>query len=844
MENNKAAFRRLLPYITAIVVFLGLSAFCFAPQFGGKKLPMHDVTQYEGMNKAIKDHIETHGEDPQWTGDMFGGMPSVLISMKYDSMLIRNGARAFEFLGTPAAYLFIAMTAFFLMLLMFGVNPWPAIPPAIAYGLSTYFFLIIGAGHITKMVALAYIPLMVGGVYYTLRRNIWVGAALTALFTAIEIGANHPQITYYFALVMAGIWVNEGVRAFKEHTLPRFAKATAMLVVAGMLGLGANAASLWLTADYGKYSMRGGSELTISPDGKAAADKGKGLDLEYATRWSYGKAESFNMFIPDMMGGGFPTKFSDDGAVAQSLTKYGARNLAQQLPTYWGDQPGTGGPTYIGAVVIFLFVLGLFLLRGRNKWWVVVVSALAVMLSWGYNFMWLTELFFNYFPGYNKFRVVAMTLVVVEWSVPFLAALVLCKVWAQKLTREELVKGIKYSVYVTGGVALLFALFGGMMFDFISPSDAVIQQQGIPQDVISAMRAERASMLRTDAVRSLIFVLATAGTVLLFALGRIKRGALIAVVAVLVCLDLVPVNKRYLPWSSFKDAKNIGIQPTAIDLEIMKDTEPGFRVFNRTVDPFNDATTSYFHRSIGGYHGAKLQRYQDLIEFHLSQGNSEVYDMLNTKYFIVPDEQGRIAKYENTHRNGAAWFVGEIVLAGSADEEIVALDTLDTKRVAVVDRRFAPQFMPDPKADLSKLPVEERIETTYFSGERVKFREEGMMYIQTDWIELTDYKANHLTYKYSAVAPSAAVFSEIYYDRGWTAYIDGKEAPYFRADYVLRGMMLPAGEHTVEFKFKAQNFGRLSNITLICSLIIIAGAAGALIATVVRRKKRVEDAGR
>lgn len=806
---------RTLPVIAALAAFAAVSMLYFAPQFSGKEIKTNDVTQYRGMSQEITEHQLEYGEDPQWTGAMFGGMPAPLIKMTLDAPVWRYIDKTVEFMGRPASMIFLAMTAFFIMLLMFGGNPWIGIIPSLAYGLSSYFFLIIGAGHITKMAALAYAPLMVGSVAYTFRKNIWLGASLTAFFAALELFANHPQITYYFLFILLAYWINEGVTAFREKTLPRFAKITGVLAVAGIMAVGANSARLWFTNEAGKESMRGGSELSVGEktdtDGKKQR---KGLDIDYATAWSYGKMESFNMFIPNLTGGMSEGGFSDDGQVAESLRKYNAKDIAKYLPGYWGTQPVTGGPTYLGAVVIFMCVLGLFLLRGRCKWWVLAVTALALMLAWGRNFMWFTELFFNYFPGYNKFRTVAMILVIAEWSVPFIAALILNKLWNSEITKEELIGGVKKALYVTGGTALFFLLAGGFIFDFSSPSDI---RYGLPQDVISAMEAERASMLRADSVRSLVFVLLTAGTIWLFAAGKLKKTWLAIALAVLVCADLIPVNLRYLPQSKFVEKSQTAITPSQANLQIMEDKTPGFRVLNMTVDPFNDATTSYFHRSVGGYHGAKMQRYQDIIDRYLSKGNMEVIDMLNTKYLIVPDETaGRPEARLNPGANGAAWLVPDIKIADNARQEIDALASLDTKTEAVADKRFA-----------------DIITKTHFETDSAAY------------IRLTEYRSNYLEYEYSANTESAAVFSEIYSAKGWKAYIDGNEAPHFRADYILRGMILPAGKHTVEFRYRAEGFGGIYAATKIFSaIILISVTVSAAFAISRKRKNRIEDGER
>ncbi|MCD7969493.1 MAG: YfhO family protein [Alistipes sp.] len=795
-------------YVTALLLFLLTAALYFWPQYGGKEIYMHDVVQYRGMSQEIVQHEERYGEDPQWTGAMFGGMPAELIHMQMDPPVLRGIDKALGFAGRPAAYIFLAMAAFFVMLLMFGVDPWTGIIPSLAYGLSTYFFLIIGAGHLAKIAALAYAPLVVGSVAYSFRRNMWLGAALTALFGALELWTNHPQITYYFLFIIAAYWINELVGAVRARTLPLFAKVTGLLAIAGIMALGANTAKLWYVNESGKYSIRGGSELaTASNEGTG------GLDIEYATAWSYGKAESFNLFIPNFMGGSDQGGFADDGPLAEELSKYGARQLAAQLPAYWGGQPSTVGPTYLGAVMVYLFVLGMFLLCGRKKWWVLAVSVLALMLGWGRNFMFLTELFFNWFPGYNKFRTVSMILAVVEWSVPFLAALVLDKVWKGRLDRQAVVRGVRNSLYLTGGVALFFLLFGGVLFDFISPKDQQLVYYGFTTEIFKAMMTERAAMFRWDCIRSLVFVILTAGAVWLFAADRLKRWTFIAALSALVLVDMVPVNLRYLPQSRFIEKSHTEIRPTSADLEIMADPEPGFRVFNMAVSPFNDATTSYFHRSVGGYHGAKMQRYQDLIDRYLSTGDPQALNMLNTKYFIRSAD-GQAIPGINPDANGAAWFVDEVVWVDTPDEEIAAIGKIDTKKTAVADVRFR-EFVPQGIAGADS----------------------------TARIELGEYRSNYLRYEYSTPREATAVFSEIYYPKGWTAYVDGEEYPHFRADYVLRAMVLPAGSHTVEFRYAARNFRALYTTSNIFSVLILLAVAGAAAATYLCNKnKREQDA--
>lgn len=826
MDFSKGIASKLLPPAVALALFFVVSAAYFAPQFRGEVLPQHDVIQYEGMAKDISNMRQATGEDPQWTGGMFGGMPAYLINVAYPAQLVkRTVGQVVKIMDTPAAFVFFAMTAMWLMLLIIGINPWVGIIAALAYGLSTYFLLIIGAGHITKMWALVYAPLMMGGAWMTLRGNIWCGAALTALTASLEIGANHPQITYYFLIAMAAFWISEGVIAWQEKRIKNFAARTAALTAAGMLAVASNFSPLWYTAQHSKKTMRGGSELTTTVESSKT-----GLALDYATAWSYGRTETFNLLIPDFMGRESGSTFSSDGPVAAVMNDYGFRGGAQQISTYWGTQPYTGGPTYLGAAAIFLAALGIVLLRGRNKWWVIAASVVMILLAWGNNLMAFTEFVFNYLPGYNKFRTVSMTLVVVQWAVPLLGAMALMRLWREELSQKQILKALAWAAGITGGLCLLLAVAGSALFGFGRDDSAamlteqfnqILQANQMQQYIdngmdvemgeatANAMASERASMMQTDAWRSLGMILLAAGCVALFALRKINKQLLIALLGVVMLLDLVPVNMRFLAQDKFVSPRHQQVLATAADQAILADKEPGYRVFNLTVSPFNDATTSYFHRSVGGYHGAKLARYQDLIDQYLSLRHEQVLDMLNTRYVILPGADGQPQAARRTTANGAAWFVDGVAYAATPREEIDMLGQVDLKTTAVVAEK-----------DQSLLTVPMTADTT--AARR---------------IALIEYQPNYQKYEYTAATPSVAVFSEIYYDKGWRAFIDGTEAPYFRADYVLRAMELPAGKHTVEWRFRAPGWGVVEGVTMAASLIILIGAIGAMVYCYCNRKK-------
>ena len=805
MKNFKNILQKLLPTVVAILLFGVVSVIGFAPQLEGKVLPQHDIRQFDGMSRDIRECRADFDEDPQWTGAMFAGMPAYQINIKYPAQIIKRTVDWVQSLFTaPASMVFFAMVAAFVMALLMGMSAWVGLIIGLAYGLSTYFFLIISAGHITKMWALVYAPAMLGAIHFTLRRNMWLGGALTALFASLEVGANHPQIAYYFVLAAAALFISEVVYAIREKRYVDLAKRTAVLVGAAVLALGANFAPLYYTLQHTSDTTRGGSAL-------AEKSERKGLDIDYATAWSYGIDESWNMLIPDFMGGDSGTTFSRNGEVAETLDEIGLdKRVAQQLPTYWGEQPYTAGPTYLGAVVIFLALLGLILAPSRERWWILAATILAILMAWGYHAMWFTKLCFNYLPLYNKFRAVSTALVVVEWSAPLLAGVALWQLGKRWEEKRLLTRAVTVAAGVTAGVCLLFAVAGSAMFDFGREADGEMMSEqfhymfkgmeggdeyiskGLHTELgyqtAEAMAMERATILSADAWRSLIFIV-VAALIILGALRVDKKWQKWAIcgLAALIVMDILPVNLRYVPYETFVPKRKTEIKPSAADKEIMADKELGYRVLNLSVSPFNDATTSMFHRSVGGYHGAKMGRYQDLIDYYLSDLNEGVLDMLNTKYIIT--RNGEVV--ERTTANGAAWFVQNINIVESAEEELEALGKIDLKTTAVAE------------AGAPRPQIEGR----------------GV-------IELVEYRPNRLVYDYTLTGGTGvAVFSEVYYDKGWQAYLDGEPCDSFRADYLLRAMVLPEGSHRVEWRFRAPNWSLAEAITLICSILIIFALA-------------------
>jgi hypothetical protein len=778
---------------------------------------MHDVQQFDGMSSDIRAHRALTGEDPQWTGAMFGGMPAYLINIRYPAQFVKTVAdKVLGAMGEPLVLIFFAMLSMWLMVVLMGMSPWIGLVAALAYGLSTYFFLIIGAGHITKMWAAVYAPAMMGAIYMTLRSNMWLGGALSALFATLEIGANHPQITYYFLLAALSLWINDLVFAVKDKTLKLFGKRTAVLAAAAVLAVGANFSSLYYTMQHSKDTIRGGSEAAAAVEGSSV----EGLDLDYATAWSYGITESWNMLVPDFMGGesGFDGYSTDKDAPLNSALKEWNWFDFMGVPkhyvipyftdiTYWGAQPYTAGPTYLGAVAVFLAILGIALASKRNRWWIVAVSVFALLLSWGSNAMWFTRLCYDYLPMYNKFRTVSMALIVLQWSVPLLAGVALWHLFKEE-NRMKIRKALLWSAGITAGVLLLFVVAGNAIFDFgeertamqISGRFESIFASGGAEDLVKeglhdqigwslaeAIAEERAQMMQSDALRSLVFVLLAAAVVAVVMWGKLKKSYAVAALSVLVLADMVPVAFRYLSYDDFVAPRKTKIVATDADKAIMADKELGYRVLNLSVSPFNDATTSMFHRSVGGYHGAKLSRYQDIIDCYLpeSMPHEGILDMLNTKYIITPEAEVQLR--ESAY--GAAWFVDSVLGVRGAAEEIQALGLVDLSSTAIVAERDLP--------------------------EQRAFATDGE-------IDLVEYAPNYLKYRYTAAEPMFAVFSEIFYDKGWSVTVDGQAAEAVRVDYILRGMQLPAGEHTVEWSFRAPNWGVVNTVTALCSLLVVA----------------------
>lgn len=771
-------FKKITPYLIAIVIFIGASIAYFSPVLKGEKLFQSDIQQFRGMSKEIKDFRATHGEEPYWTDAAFGGMPSYQLSTYYPNDYVKKIDSVIRFLPRPADYLFLYFLGFFVLLLVLKFDWKLAIIGSLAFGFSTYFIIIIGVGHNAKAHAIGYIPMVIAGVLLVFQNKIFKGFLLTTLAMALEINTSHPQMTYYlgFALLILGIVFLIDILKKKE-TIKSFAIQVGVICIAMLLALGMNASSLLATKEYADHSTRGKSELTITPEGKEKVAS-SGLTKSYITEYSYGKLETFNLFIPRFTGGANSENLGTDSNTYAFLSSKIDRNQAKQfsksVPTYWGSQPIVAAPAYIGAIFIFLFILGIFIVDTKIKNWLVATTVFSILMSWGHNFEGLTNLFIEYVPLYNKFRAVSSIQVIAEICIPLLGLLALKEFFSDTISKEVKEKALKKSFYIAGGLALFFVVLGTSLFGFEGANDGYYNN--MLDGFSNAILADRKEIFFDDSLRSFLLVLFSAVALYAYLNGKLKYKVALVAFAALLLFDMVGTARRYVDTEDFHKAIQIEkpFVKSAVDKQILQD-KGHYRVANFAGNFMNDGATSYFHKSIGGYHAAKLGRYQELVDFHISKNNMEVLNMLNTKYFITPGEKGTKELQVNPDINGNAWFVENVNFVSSANAEILSLADFDSKKTAVVHKEEFSEF---------------------FSS----YKEEVRDSLAT--IELTNYQANAISYVSNSTKNQLAVFSEIYYKEGWNAYIDGKLTPHIRANYVLRALEIPAGKHTIEFKFE------------------------------------------
>ena len=804
-----------------VVVFFVIAALAyFSPVLQGKVIEQSDIVQYTGMAKEQMDFRKRTGEEPYWTNSAFGGMPTYQLGAYYPHDYVKKLDLLIRFLPRPADYLFLYFIGFYILLCCMKIDFRLAVLGALAFGFSTYLIIILGVGHNAKAHAMAYLPMLLGGILLVFRGKYFGGFLLTALAMALEIRANHYQMTYYFMFLVLILGIVYLVDAIRKKTLKAYGTSVGLLIVAVGLGIAANATSLMATKEYADWSTRGPSALTINPDG-TTKENVEGLEKEYITRWSYGVVESLNLFVPRLFGGSNSEDLGEnsksyDFLIDQGISRSQALSFSSGLPLYWADQPGTSGPAYIGAIIFFLFILGLILVKSPARWWLLGGTLISLFLSWGKNFSLLTDFMIDYFPLYDKFRAVSSAQVILELCAPILAVLALAEIFKASVAKAEKLKSLKIAAGIVLGLGVCLFVFKSA-FDFESANDAFLRKN-YGDELLSLIQADRKAVYNSDLFRSLLLVLLSALALWMFIKDKLKANLAIVALGILIIYDLGGVAKRYVNNDDFV-AKRKMLQPfpqTPVDQQILKD-EGVFRVYN-PAEGINGASTSYYHQSIGGYHAAKPARLEDLFSFHIYKGNMGVLNMLNVKYVIQQDEDGQSYPARNPDANGNAWFVKNLIPVPDADTEIKALDTLNTQRSAVVT-----------ESEISENPNLNGNKTLNFNLD------------STSTITLTEYVPNALRYQSENDFDGLAVFSEMHYPNGWTAYIDGKETEHFRVNYALRALRIPAGSHSIEFRFEPEVVRTGSKITLASSLVFVLLLLGGIGFKVLRSGKEDDN---
>ena len=787
---KKIDWQSILPHLLAVAVFLVITVIIFKPLLlDGKVMTQNDILQGLGAGQEIREYKAETGKQALWTNSMFGGMPGYLINMGWSGDFIKYAHEIFSlFLTSPAKYPFLGMLCFYVLLLTFGINSALAIGGGIAFGMNSFMIISIEAGHIWKVSAIAYMPLVIAGIRLIFLDKKIFGIALTAMAVALQLRTNHYQITYYLFLILLIFWIAHFVDALRKKELPAFGKTTAIIALAGILGLATNAGKLWTTLEYSPYSIRGASELASNTQSTSG-----GLDRDYAFNWSHGILETFTYVAPLFSGGASVENVGVDSEFGNVLVSAGVprnqiRQIAENAPTYWGNQPGVAGPIYGGVIILFLFILGLIVIKGPLKYWLASAFALGLLLSWGKNLEWFNYLFFDYFPGYNKFRAVSMTMIIPLTCMPLLGFLGLSE-FLKNPSQKVFLKALGYTGALMGIVLITI-----LMSDFNAPNDGRYQEL-----LAQASQAQRASMAKSSIFGSFFLVGLSAALIYFHISEKISKKLLFGGLALLVFMDLYVLDKRYINEESFvrRGIEQV-FQPDQADERIIQD-QGHYRVLNLTVSPFQDAKTSYFHSSIGGYHGAKMRRYQDVVERHieneyqtlvtgLNAGSVDfsglpVLNMLNTKYFKVGNTENHVVP--NNKALGNAWFVSEIQKVASPDESINAIGSTNLRSTAITE-------LTESRNGLS-----------------------------IGNINLTDYSPDKMVYSSSNSGDGFAVFSEIYYSKGWRAYIDGNEAVIVQTNYLLRGLEIPSGDHEIVFEFRPSSYYTGNLIMLFSNLIVL-----------------------
>lgn len=797
--------KAIAPHAAAILIFLVSAALYFSPQLNGKSVRQSDIQQYLGMSQEVREYYNESGERSLWTNAMFGGMPTYQINaISAGNSLVYLDKAGRLTIGQPIGRFFIAMLWFYILLVVLGVNPWLAIVGAFAYSFTTNNLVLYEAGHMTKLKVLSHLPLVAAGLILTFHRRKYIWGGL--LFTAglgLTLWANHPQMVYYFFMTLFIFGVAELIHAQRQGDWSHFAKAAGISLGGILIAVLSTASNLWVTYEYSKDTMRGKPilEQTAGAGDPQSSSETEGLAWDYAMGWSNGTIDLFASFIPGVAGGGSSEKVGSGSPLAtdpgwmQYLNQTGGAG-----PLYWGDLTFTSGPIYFGAVIFFLFLMGLTLIKGPVKWWLALGTLLTFMISMGKNLEWFNRLLFDYLPLFNKFRTPNSVLSVTALLVTLLGFLTLSRIANRETDKKEILRSLMIGGGIAGALSLFFFLLGPSMFAFTHPGDAQLAQYGFNMDVLVEARK---ALMRSDSLRTFALVALSAGLIWAFVEEKIKKNILIAGIALLVVFDLWTVGRRYLDASDFDTPAGAvnTLPPRPVDTQILQDPDPDFRVLDATVDPFRSSYASYFHKSLGGYHAAKLQRYQDIIDRHLSQNNQQVINMLNTKYIIYPpQQQGQQATArQNPGALGAAWFVGRVRMVNTPNEEIDALSNFNPRQEAIVHQEFA----------------------DYVQGLQADSTGRGQ-------IKLTSYAPNKLIYTSTSEKEQLAVFSEIWYgpNKGWQAYIDGEPVDHIRVNYVLRGLRIPAGQHEIEFVFNPKSYRTGVVLSRIFSTLILVGLLG------------------
>lgn len=834
--------KKLLPDLIAILAFVLLSfAYFFPADIENRILFQHDTAAGAGAGQEVKEYYEQTGERSRWTNSLFGGMPMYQIAPSYDSTKsLQWVQKAYQlFLPDYVCLTFMLMLGFYILLRVFGIPVWLAGLGGIMWAFSSYFFILISAGHIWKFITLAYVPPTIAGIVLVYRGKLLWGGILTALFVALQITSNHVQMSYYFFFVILFFMGAYFEKAWRTKTLPQFFKASAVLIVAALVGIAANVSNLYHTYAYSKETMRGKSELVQTGD--AAKQTSSGLDRDYITQWSYGIDETLTLLVPNFKGGASAALSQSETAMSKANPMYSS--LYGSLTQYFGTQPMTSGPVYVGAFVLFLFVLGCFIVKGPLKWALIGATFFSIVLSWGKNFMPLTDFFIDYVPLYNKFRAVSSILVIAEFTIPLLAIFALKRLLEEPEILKQEKKPLGISLLLTAGIALLLAVAPGSIGSGYVPAQEAqmlqnaVNQQMIPANELSGILANlgemRAELVSSDALRSFIIIGIGCSLLWLYASGKLRSSLTIAGITILCLADMWGVNKRYLNDAQFvpHSIRTETFTKTNTDELILQDTSLDYRVLNFATSTFDDNNTSYWHKSVGGYHPAKLRRYQEMIEHHISPEMQAAYkaiataggemdsvdankfrvlNMLNTKYFIFPaGQQRQTVPILNPHAYGNAWFVNKVQYVNNANEEIDALDSIIPTETAVVDARFK---------DVLK-------------GATESYKD------SLSSICLTSYAPNRLTYETNNAQDGIAVFSEIYYPDGWHVTIDGQPAELARADYILRTMYVPAGQHTIEMRFDPTSLHVTEGIAYGALALLVIGI---IVAVLIAKRKYVK----